>query len=118
MSVTYVNAERPRITRDEMRDKSCGRRLNGLAAVDENCCTSCRSVILSTKPIEYRVRDSSGHIITADWVMWLCMYSYEMVRWCRVCEDYQRVRVMVGDGTCVDTVCTSCDTQSVVPRFG
>ena len=69
MHVTYVGSEHPRITRGEMRDKGCDRRRNGLAAEDENCCESCRSLIHSCKPIVYNLRDRFGRIITADWVL-------------------------------------------------
>lgn len=66
--VEYVGCDRPRVTRDQIRDKSCGRRRNGLSAEDENCCDQCRSLIHSTKPIEYHVRDRFGHVIT-NWLL-------------------------------------------------
>jgi hypothetical protein len=69
MHVTYVNTERPRVTRDELRSKGCSRRINGLAAEDENCCEQCRALIHSTKPIEYHIRDRFGRVLTADWLI-------------------------------------------------
>lgn len=66
--VEYVACDRPRVMREEIHDKGCERRRNGFPATDPDCCVSCRSLILSTKPIEYHVRDRFGQVIT-DWLI-------------------------------------------------
>ena len=64
----YVNTVEPIITEDDLtHDNGCERLRSGLYA-RMDCCDHCRALIASSRPREYRVRDSNGHIITADWV--------------------------------------------------
>jgi hypothetical protein len=68
MPVTYVGSERPRVTRDDMRNSDCPRLTNGLHAQAGHC-HRCDNRIRVCQPIVYRVRDTRGRIITDDWIM-------------------------------------------------
>lgn len=71
MHVTYVNTERPRVTRDDLQDGGCQqmheRIRNGLW-VEGSHCPSCAERVRACKPMEWRVRDHNGRIIT-DWLI-------------------------------------------------
>jgi hypothetical protein len=49
------------------RQKDCARLVNGLHAIRGHC-DQCDVRIRTCHPIEYRIRDNHGNVITADWV--------------------------------------------------
>lgn len=53
---------------DVSRGSDCPRLLNGLYPVAGHC-DRCTDALRASVPREYRIRDTNGHIITADWVM-------------------------------------------------
>ncbi len=70
MRVEYVGAgpKQPKVTNADRRGGECTRLTNGLNAIEGHC-DRCDNRIRVSKPMVYRVRDNSGHIITADWVV-------------------------------------------------
>ena len=66
MRVEYVGCERLTVTVDDLSDVDCPRLRNGLHAIEGHC-HRCDNRIRVSKPIVYRVTDSNGRVITADW---------------------------------------------------
>ena len=68
----YVSALHPTIERSDLQTDGCQvmheRIRNGLW-IEESHCPSCAERVRTCKPIEWRVRDTNGRVITCDWIM-------------------------------------------------
>ena len=73
MHVDYIGTVAPGVTRDDLRDDGCQRmqrRIRDGLWIEEDHCPLCTERVRACKPIVYRVRDTNGRVITADWTYW------------------------------------------------
>ena len=70
--VEYVGCDRPRVSADDLRDTDCQRmrrRVRDGLWIEASHCPTCAERVRACKPMEWRVRDHNGHVITADFIL-------------------------------------------------